>query len=446
MSDGAGEDVDVEEAPAPPPRVNALSAAAIARHNQRMRPLRGIYAAVLAVLAVAVVVIVVIAYTNGEISHVTLKTVAAGPTKVALQSPASTLTRKWTSTDSTAIGTPYDDGTVVTYDTHTVRGRNALTGKQTWSYTRTDRAVCTAIQDQGVTVAVYALHGNCDELTAVSTDTGQRKWTRTLDKDGAEFDGPASYSLQPGNAMFVSATSIYAVADEDNAGLDWWTFHHSGCTINSAVVGVAGALISQTCTNEKCGDAKFCGDGKQLLLREATTGTDDKSSTNHNNPDQIVWNLRNSDLVPVLAGRQIAARDPSTGRLTLLDATNGKSKGQLDLANRSGAVATTFTSVLDADLIWSGGRTYALKADTTAFAWHADTGYLPTAISTDGSSPGNLADARLAVATSRGITQLDGADGRARHAFSVPAPAPGSLVYPFGTGFIVAGQTTTVYQ
>jgi hypothetical protein len=50
------------------------------------------------------------------------------------------------------------------------------------------------------------------------------------------------------------------------------------------------------------------------------------------------------------------------------------------------------------------------------------------------------------VATSRGITQLDGADGRARHAFSVPAPAPGSRVYPFGTGFIVAGQTTTVYQ
>jgi hypothetical protein len=439
-----GEDVDVEEAPPSPPRVNALSDAAIARHKQRMRPLRGIYAAVLAVLAVAVVVIVVIAYTNGEISHVTLKTVATGPSKVTLQSPSSSLTQKWTSTDRTAIGTPYNNGTVVTYDTHTVRGRNALTGKPTWSYTRTDRAVCTAIQDQGVTVAVYALHGNCDELTAVNTDTGQRKWTRTLDKDGAEFDGPASYWMQPGNIMFVSPTSVYAVADQDNGGIDWWTFHHPGCTINSAVLGVAGALISQTCTHEKCGTAKFCGDGKQLLLREATTGTDDNSSTNHKNPDQIVWNLRNSDLVPMLAGRQIGARDPTTARLTLLDAKTGKTKAQLALTGAGGAAPPTFTSTLDADLIWAG-RTYALKSEATAFAWQADTAYLPTVTNAD-TSAGNLDAARLAAPTSTGIAELNPSNGHTKHAFPVTAPPPGSRVYPFGTGFIVAGQTTTVYQ
>ncbi len=290
------------------------------------------------------------------------------------------------------------------------------------------------------------MHGNCDELTALNSDTGQRKWTRTLDKDGAEFDGPANYSVQPGNIMFISPTSIYAVADQDGNGIDWWSFHHPGCTINSAVLGVGGALISQTCAHEKCGGAKFCGDGKQLLLREATTGTDDDSSTNHNNPDQIVWNLRNNDLVPTLAGRQIGARDPATGRLTLLDAKTGKSKGQLALAAPTAGVAATFTSVLDGDVIWSGGRTYALKTDATAFAWQADTTYLPTAINSDGSSPGNLAAARLAAPTSTGIAELDGSNGHVKQSFSVSAPRPGDLVFPFGTGYVVAGQTTTVYQ
>jgi hypothetical protein len=414
--------------------------------------LRLVYAATLSVAAVIILVIVVVAYNRGEISHASLKTVSAGPSEIRLQAPSQPLTQAWTSSDTTAIGTPFFEGTVITHDRHTVRGRDARTGKQTWSYTRTDRSVCTAIQTQGVTVAVYKLHGNCDEVTALDSGTGDRKWTRTLDKDGAEFNGPAQYWVQPGNIMFVSATSIYAVAtsgdaDDGNGGLDYWTFHHTGCTINDAMLGVGGALISQTCVHEDCGGAKFCGNGKQLLLRDATKATDDKTETNHNNPDQIVWNLRGNDLVPTSAGHSITARAPSGGSLQLLDAKTGKTTASLALTGRTDSSApTTFTSANDADLIWIGGRTYALPSGKTAFAWQLDTSYVPTVSDASGTSATTLANARLAIATRSGIVQLDGATGRVHDSYPVAPPAADSYVYPFGTGFLAAGPTTTLYK
>src|SRR5262249_14678039 len=163
------------------------SHAALTRYAKRMRPLRIWYiAGVVAAIAITVV-LVAVAYSRGEISHAHLQTVPSGPPSIPVQPASGTLTRSWSSTDSTAIGTPISGGTVITYDDHTVRGRNARTGAQTWSYTRTDRTVCTAMQDDDTTLAVYELHGNCDEVTALDSGTGARKWTRTLDKDTAEF-------------------------------------------------------------------------------------------------------------------------------------------------------------------------------------------------------------------------------------------------------------------
>jgi hypothetical protein len=438
----AGDDVEIKDVPPPRPEgVNARSEAALAAHAQRMRPLRRIYAAVLAVLAAIAITIFVVEYARGEISHTSLHPIANPPPSVALESPAAQLTKAWSSTDETAIGTPYFDGTIVTHDRHTVRGRDALTGRPTWSYTRTDRSVCAAIQNDGVTIAVYALHGNCDELTAVDTATGHRKWTRTLDKDGAVFDGPATYSIQPDNVMFVSRTSIYALADENDGGLDWWTFYHPGCTINSAILGAAGALISQTCQHEHCAGQRFCGDGKQILLRQAEAGTTDSKT----NPDQIVWNKRDSDLQPALAGQHVAARDPATGKLVLLQQKDGTVQGQLALAG-GGSPSSSFTSTLDADLYWTDGRTYALKTTAAAFAWQAATSYLPTAVNDTGGTNTSLANARLTAPSSSGIIELDGSTGSTAHSFSVTAPPAASSVYPFGTGFVVAGRRTTVYQ
>lgn len=437
----------VDEAP---PR-DAASVEALARYARRMRPLRTLYRTALSIAAVLIALIVAVAYNRGEISHVTLRTVPSGPASLPRHTPAAKLTTAWTNTDTTAIGTPYYRGTVVTHDRHTVRGRGARTGRPTWSYTRTDRAVCTAIQVDGVTIAVYKLHGNCDELTALDSGTGARKWTRTLDKDSAELNGPVTYSVRSDNVMFVSRSAIYSISpsgdNQGGGGLDHWTFHHLGCTINSAVLGDAGALISQTCAHEDCGDSKFCGNGTQLLLRDGTAGYDDNSKTNKNDPDRIIWNKLGNRLLPTLAGRQVAARDPSGATLQLLDAKTGRPGARLALSGGSGSSApAAVTSPGDADLLWIGGRTYALPSGQSGFAWQARTPSGPTAVGPNGDPAASLSAAVLAVPSSSGIAMLDPASGKPTRRFAVGVPPAGSLVYPLGSGFLVAGPATTVYR
>jgi outer membrane protein assembly factor BamB len=355
------------------------------------------------------------------------------------------LTQAWTSTDATAIGSPLVEGTVVTYDAHTMRGRDALTGEQTWSYTRTDRTMCTAIQSQSVAIAVFKLHGNCDELTALDATTGTRRWTRTLDKDGAEFNGPASYQVDGSNVMFVSHTSIYAVsiggtADQGNGGLDYWTFHHVGCTINGAVLGTAGALISQTCHGEDCNGHKFCGDGTQLLLRDGTTGYDDKSTTN---PDIVKWNDIGTDLVPTSAGQTVTARDPDGATLRGFDVKTGKQNTQLALTGDSGSQAPSgFVSGTDGDAIWIGARLYALTSGDRSFRWQVPATATPTV-----AVLAELFKAPLALTTTRtAVVGIDPATGKVVTRYRVPVPVTSSMIYPLGTGLLVAGPHTVVYR
>ncbi len=427
-------------------RIDPVSTAAVAAHAQRLRPLRIIYATVVTAVVVIALVIVKIAYSHGEISHVHLHTVSSAPPSISTApTPNTALTQAWSSTDATAIGSPLVEGTVVTYDAHTMSGRDALTGKQTWSYTRTDRTMCTAIQSQSVAIAVFKLHGNCDELTALDATTGARRWTRTLDKDGAEFNGPATYQVDGSNVMLVSRTSIYAVsiggtADQGNGGLDYWTFHHVGCTINGAVLGTAGALISQTCHGQDCNGHKFCGDGTQLLLRDGTTGYDDKSTTN---PDIVKWNDLGTDLVPTSAGQTVTARDPDGATLRGFDVKTGKQNTQLALTGDSGSqVPSGFVSGTDADAIWIGTRLYALSSGDTSFRWQVPATSTPTI-----SVLAELFKASLGLTTTRtAVVGIDPATGKVLTRYRVPVPVAGSMVYPLGAGLLVGGPHTVVYR
>jgi hypothetical protein len=431
---------DIVDPPAP-----STSDEVIAAYTRRLRPWRIGYAIAVTAVVVVALVIVKIAYDHGEISHVHLHTVANPPPSIANSpTPAASLTKAWSSTDATAIGTPLVDGTVVTYDAHTVRGRNALTGAPTWSYTRTDRTVCTAIQTESVTIAVYKLHGDCDELTALESTTGDRRWTRTLDKDGAVFDGPASYSVDGGNVMLVSRTSIYSLsaagtADDGNGGLDYWTFYHRGCAINGAVLGSGGALISQTCHGEDCQQRKFCGDGTQLLLRDGSASYDDKSTTN---PDQVKWNDLGNALVPTSAGATVTARDAGGATLTRFDAKTGKAAARLALTGPSGAgAASAFRTGTDADLIWVGRTTYALRSGDSSFAWRAGSTGVPTTPSST-----VLSGAALLTPTSSGAVALDPDNGTVSTRYPIAPPAAGSTVTPLGSGLLVAGAHTVVYR
>lgn len=435
-----------DESPLPPPAVPAgprsASDSALDRYGARMRRGRTVYYAVLAAVVVALGTWVGVVWSTGEEAHASLHTFRPAPRSVAVQRPSATQTEVWNSTDRIAIGAPQAGGTIVTFSRHTVGGRDALTGKRTWSYTRTDRDVCTAAQFPGpptTTIAIYAKDGNCDQLSAFNSQTGQRRWTRTLDMDGMPLNGAASFQAVQFTLVVASHAVIYAI--DPVTGYNRWTYTRFGCRIGRVVLGSTGALISQNCSAEvKCKGVKFCASGPQLLLRDGETGRDDDNKAN---ADRMKWIQRGTSSVPASADLTVSAVAGSS--LQLLDAKSGKSTAAVPLVNvpaHAGEITSVATS--DGDVVWVAGEAYALRAGTAAAVWHRQTLSAPVVMTqSNGTSPA-LADARITVATDTGIAILDGNTGKVSRRFAVQAPAAGSEVYSLGTGFLVAGSAGIV--
>jgi len=221
-----------------------------------------------------------------------------------------------------------------------------------------------------------------------------------------------------------------------------------GCTIHSAVIGTQGALISQTCAHPKCDGLTFCGSGPQLLLRDAGAGRSD-AAKDRANPDQIKWNLIGTSAVPASADTLISAVDPVARQLQVLDVAKGATRSRLQLPG--GVASTGGIAALASDraeLLWIAGTTYAVGTTGAALLWTAPTSAPPTVTQVTGtaSSTPDLQASSVAVAGAGGITLLDPGTGKTARSFPVAAPRSGSLVYPLGTGFVVAGAATTVYR
>lgn len=166
---------DNDPASTPAELALAQSREALARYARTMRVPRRIYLGIIVLAVIAIIVLVRIGWSRGEIARTNLIAAPTPVSSVAVQTPSALPRRAWTSGEHAAAGTPYRGGTVITFSTHSVHGRNARTGATTWSYTRTDRALCQVIQDQGFTVAMFELNGNCDQVTALDSTTGVRR-------------------------------------------------------------------------------------------------------------------------------------------------------------------------------------------------------------------------------------------------------------------------------
>lgn len=421
----------------------------LARYTARMRRARRRYAVLLAVVAVVVATVVALIWSRGEITHTSLHTAAHPAPAIPLRAPAASVHPAWRTDDHTASGIPYSGGTVVTYDEHTVHGRNGGSGAITWSYSRSDRTVCSVAQVGGVSVALYRLHGDCTEVTALDSQSGARTWTRTLDEDTQLVLGTPAVQATTASVLVVSEKVIYDL-DPTN-GYDRWVYSPDGCTVHRAVMGSSGVLISQTCASTvTCKDRTICGPGIQLLLRDPNQGHDDKSDSK--NPDRVIWNhLGNADL-PVSADSVIGAWNPVTRSLDLFAATGGAAHALTLQPTPSGLPALLAPGGLGtagtdtAQLIHLGTRTYqVLATDPSVLAWTAATGGVPT-ITTPavlGSTvPGVIIAAR---GPGGGIVLLDDASGQVTRTYPVEVAA-GSQVYPLGSGFVAAGSTTTVFR
>lgn len=415
------------------------------RYRSDMRRSRAVYYAIVTVIVAALGTWVGIAWTRGEVSHASLHTIGRVPPSLPLATPSDIPQRAWTTTDRIALGVPQWGGTVVTYDQHTVGGRNARTGARTWSYTRTDRAVCTAAQLNGTVIAVYENKGNCDELSAFAAGTGKRDWTRTLDMDGMPLNGHPSYQVTPFTMLIASDSVIYAI--DPGTGYDRWTYTRYGCSISHVVLGDAGALISQNCTTKvACTGQKFCLLGPQLTLRNASEGRDDKSTTN---PDKIIWSLTGDTDVPVSADSGlISSVDPSGATLTVHDSKKGTSTASISLTSATPALGPVTALETDsAEIVWLAGQAYAIEPNATSALWQVASSAPPVITATSTDSAPALATARISVPTDTGIALIDGSSGQLSKTFPVSPPPPGSLVYSLGTGFLVAGPAgITAYR
>ncbi|MBN9618132.1 MAG: PQQ-binding-like beta-propeller repeat protein, partial [Actinobacteria bacterium] len=364
-----------------------------------------------------------------------LITAPAPAPSVGLQTPSASLQSAWTTGERAALGTPFRDGTVVTFSTHSVHGRNARTGATTWSYTRTNRTLCQVIQDQGFTVAMFELNGNCDQVTALDSTTGVRRWTRTLDEDGAPLNGYPTYSVTADTIMLTTAQVIYAI--DPISGLDRWVYQPTRCAITNAVLGSGGALISQRCTAPPCDGLDFCGSGPQLLLRDASAAhTDDQS--HKANPDRIKWNRIGNTAVPMSADQILTAVDRTTNKLEILAPRDGSVRATLPV--RAGPPDTPVAQVAtsQAELLWIDGVTYALGLSDDRLLWTRPTRGAPTSVTSS---------ALITAVGVDGLVLLDPSTGKTTRLFPEAAPfTTGARAYEFGSGFIVAESATTVYR
>jgi hypothetical protein len=424
--------------PAPPPkRVDPV----LGRYQTEMRRSRTIYFAIVAVIGVGLGVWVGVAWSRGESAHAALHTIAPVPPSVGVAEPSQNQREVWHTTDQIAIGTPQWGGTIITYDQHTVGGRDAKTGARTWTYTRTDRTVCTAAQLTGTVVAVYENRGNCDELSAFDSDSGRRRWTRTLDMDAMPLDGRPSYQVTPYTMLIASHSVIYAI--DPVTGYNRWTYSRYGCSISHVVLGSAGALFSQNCSPDvKCKDLKFCAPGKQLTLRNGSDGRDDDKP----NADQILWNLVGFADVPVSADSDLISAVSTSGTtLHVYDADNGNRTASLGLTPATAALGPVTAVATDtAEIVWLAGQTYAIQPGATSALWHTDSDSPPVVISTTSDTTPSLSTARITVATSSGIGIVDGNNGQIIQSFTLGTPRANSRVYSLGTGFLLAGPTGIV--
>jgi outer membrane protein assembly factor BamB len=377
-----------------------------------------IYLAVLVLIAVAVALAVRTAYARGELTHVSSSS-ASAPAPIPTGSTADAVTRTWRSADRPAAGTPVHDGVVIVHDSHSVRGLDARTGAVRWHYTRSDQTICSVMQQDASTIAIYNRHGNCDQVTGFVSATGAVKWLRTLTDNGVTEAASA-----PNVVLTVARHSVHVI---DNAGgLDRWNWvAPDRCSVDRALAGSQGVLIATT-----------CGSQHRLVLRALTS-------------DELKWTVTVPQaMVPVAASAFVGALDPSTGVLHSYSADkgaegrSGRVAAPAELAAalaglpRAATAVDGFTASGEPlEVLWLG-RLYSF-AETGTINWSAAATGPATVVGPN----------VLAPVSDSTVRRYSGTTGRVEANTSLSPAAAGPVrMFPVGNGLLLAGTETQMYQ
>jgi hypothetical protein len=400
---------------------------ALVAYRQRADRASRIYLGVLVLLVLLAFVGVKLAYAHGELTKVSFGT-APAPSPVASGLPAPALKQAWHTNDTAAGGTPYDSGVVVSYAGHTVNGRDAVTGAVRWHYTRSDETLCSVLQQDGSTIAIYRRNGNCDEVTGFVTATGQPKWYRTLTDNGTTASASTSNVVLTVNAHIVHAF--------DNAGgLDRWDWTvPTNCAVQHALAGSQGVLVSME-----------CGGNHELALHDLIA-------------DTVKWTVNTpAAMLPIASDAFIGALDPATGSVYRYTADKGAGSRSVQLTGvdsgssgsggtgAGGTLPTAAAGVTATDV--AGQPVQLVLVESRLFAFSQDGSLRWRAAATG--PPWPVADAFLASQSGANQVVLRRTDGGQAQRVSTLTPAAGSAserVFPVGAALLLADTGTTLYR
>ena len=400
---------------------------ALVGYRQRVGRANRIYLGVLVLLVLLAFIGVRLAYAHGELNKVSFGT-APAPSPVAAGLPAPALKLAWHTDDTAAGGTPYDSGVVVSYAEHTVNGRDAVTGAVRWHYTRSDETLCSVLQQDDTTIAIYRRKGNCDEVTGFVTATGQPKWYRTLTDNGTTAAASTSNVVLTVNAHIVHAF--------DNAGgLDRWDWTvPTNCAVQHALVGSQGVLVSME-----------CGGNHQLALHDLIA-------------DTVKWTVNTpAAMLPIASDAFIAALDLTTGSVYRYTADKGAASKSVHLAgvgsgsfggggtSAGGSMPTAAAGVTATDV--AGQPVQLVLIQPRLFAFFQDGSLRWTVAATGPAWP--VADAFLASRSGPNQVVLRRTDSGQAQRVSTLTPPAGSAsgrVFPVGAGLLLADAGTALYR
>ena len=344
VGDGDGDGGVNDHAASDRPRAAVVAARRRARRSWRR------YGAGMAVFLVAVAVFVFSVWRTSEIRNVHSHPTAITAKELPGGAIPSSLRQLWHTSDRMALGQPAYLDIVATYSTHTVSGHDATTGAVRWSYTRTDRSICSVVADGDVVVALYRHDGNCDELSALEADTGRRAWTRTQFENGTP-------SVQP-IPQFILEVTPGALDLLRPAGdqLYWYYPQVNDCKTLSGVVGTSGVLWGAR-----------CGSKSTLTFR---VGSGDKAKNN-------AWSVALDGRTPLAADNQILALSADHRTIQVLSAAKGRITSSIPVpfvvTAPSVPFATPGVSDSSVELITVPGEVIAVATSGASVLWHRAT-------------------------------------------------------------------------
>jgi hypothetical protein len=273
--------------------------------------------------------------------------------------------------------------------------------------------------------------GNCGQLSAFDAATGRRAWQRTLDESMTPIDGQPSVISLPDTLFVWTPEVIYAIAvssakclpeSGSDCGYDYWSFEaQDGCRIAHVVPGMLGVLISERCTNED-----------RLLLRDRYQNSDSTHT-------RIIWTLQGNSAVPIAADYFLAAVQPGTSRLEVLNRNKGTVQSTSTMRPAPNLNANISRQLLPGgELVQIGDTCYAFLLGSEDVRWSKPTVTLPSLDPDDG----NI----VYLPSPAGVAVLSSKTGQRERVIPGPATTGTTYLTPMGSGFLAGGSRTTALR